>query len=71
MKENYIIPAANKEQQKAINSLLARPLTFSDSEEIECLICHDKFDPCLMFEGQTCFTCTVDEHFEKLKSQEP
>lgn len=39
-------------------------------EESECVVCHEVYDNFIMFEGEICFTCAIDEHFEKLKKEE-
>lgn len=65
MKCNQRLPASTLEQQVAINQLLARPLNFSKTK---CKKCGEYNDDFLTTDDEVCFTCAVDEHFEKLKS---
>lgn len=38
-------------------------------EKVRCICCHELLDALIMFEGQQCFICTVQNHFENLKKE--
>lgn len=50
------------------NSIVINPNQF-EHEKIKCIVCGENSDPFITFEGDICFTCGVDEHFNNLKKE--